>query len=77
MKQVQELMVEHDVIDRNIESVVMLKIIKPKSKSTYSCTIPLYIDCELIRAKKQNTDVKKSQAVREKEGILAAKKYLP
>ena len=70
MKRVQELMLEHNVIDRNKESVLMTQVIKPHFKSTSSWLVPLCIACELARAKKQNPEVIKQKAIEEKEGIL-------
>jgi hypothetical protein len=75
MRRVQQLMVEHEGISSNNESVIFPQVIKPKFKSTSSCPIPLCAACELARAKKRNPGVKKQQAVKDKEDILACNQY--
>ena len=75
MHRIQQMMVEHASTDRNNDQVVMPQVITPKFKTTSSCQIPLCTSCELARAKKRNPEVIKQQAIKEKEGILAADKY--
>ena len=52
MKRVQQMMVEHEAIDRNNGSIIMPQAMKPQFQSTFSCPIPLYTNCELAGAKK-------------------------
>ena len=75
MRRVQQLMVEHEGISSNDESVIFPQVIKPKFKSTSSCPIPLCAACELARAKKRNPGVKKQQAIKERQDILACNQY--
>ena len=77
MTRIQALMVEHEAVDMNKESVIMPQVIKPTFKTTSSCPIPLCTACELARAKKRNPEVSKQKAIEEKQGILSANKYAP
>ena len=71
------MMVEHQAVSSEHDSVIMPQAIKPKFKSTSSCPIPLCTSCELARTKKRSPGEKKTSAVKEKEEILAAEKYKP
>ena len=77
MSRIQQMMVEHEAVDMNNESVIMPQVIKPRYKTTSSCPIPLCAACELARAKKRNPKVVRQKAIAEKEGILAANEYMP
>ena len=71
------MMVEHEAVDMNNESIIMPQVIKPRYRTTSSCPIPLCAACELARAKKRSPKVIRQEAIAEKEGILAANEYMP
>ena len=77
MTRIQQMMVEHEAVDMNNESVIMPQVIKPRYRTTSSCPIPLCAACELARAKKQSPKVIRQEAIAEKEGILSANEYMP
>ncbi len=70
MRRIQQMMVEHEAVDTNNESVIFAQVIKPRFKSTSSCPIPLCTACELGQAKKRNPGVARQQAMEEKAGNL-------
>ena len=72
MTRIQQMMVKHEAVDANNESVIMPQVIKLYYKSTSSCPVPLCAAYELARAKRQEPKVVQRKAIAKKEGILAA-----
>ena len=77
MHRIQEIMKQHEAVDRDTDSVLMPQVIKPRFPSTSYCKVPLCTTCELSRAKKRNPKVIKTQAIKEREQVLAADQYEP
>lgn len=77
MQRIQELMRPTQSLDRNGEKRLMPCVIVPKFPTAANCAIPRCQTCELARAKRRNPEVMRQQAIKEKEGILAADRYEP
>jgi len=77
MQRIQELMRPTQSLDRNGEKRLMPCVIVPKFPTAANCAIPRCQTCKLARAKRRNPEVMRQQAIKEKEGILAADRYEP
>ncbi len=77
MECIQELMRPQPSKDQDGQMLLRPSVMKPKFPSATSCHIPVCHSCELARAKQRNPKLMKQQAIKEKEGILAAGKMKP
>ena len=75
---VQELMRDrHYIVPGKGDDLYLLPILPTKNATTWSCSIPKCLACNLSKQKLRSTGVKTSKSVKEKDGILKFNKYEP